>query len=152
MAFPPIVPAATRPLSIIENTAASINSTLPPICETIKAADVPLMIPHISPITSLNTLDTRPAFFISISELFAPFIFEDAIELNGFSSATVTATPSISNTIPMAIINAITVVDALRSMSENMLINTDRKNAKNVMHTTHFRRALSASLSFPFFT
>ena len=69
------------------------------------------------------------------------------------SSAAVTATPMISNRIPikmMAIrtINATAVLDFLNRISEKVLIKTDSKNAKIVMKITHLRRILSGSLSF----
>ena len=105
------------------------------------------MIPHVSPITSLQTLETLLAFRISIRELLAPLTFDAAMEWNGFSSVTVTATPTISNRIPMKIIairtiNATTVVDFLSSKSEKVLIKIDNKNAKIVIKTTILTQSL----------
>ena len=56
-----------------------------------------------SPITSAHMFATLGAFFISLIESFEPFTFFVAFAWNSCSFATVTATPIISNIIPIAI-------------------------------------------------
>ena len=65
------------------------------------------MIPHISPITSLQKLDTLSAFCLNERACLAPFIFYAFILCIGVISAAVTATPIISKTIPKIIKNVI---------------------------------------------
>ena len=63
----------------------------------------PLIIPQISPITSLQKLEVLDALWISFTAKLAPFILFVAIELNVFISATVTLIPIISKIIPIPI-------------------------------------------------
>ena len=60
----------------------------------------PLITPQISPITSAHIFATFDAFFIRLSDDFAPSAFFVAFAWKCSSFATVTATPIISNKIP----------------------------------------------------
>lgn len=98
-AFPPIVKAAIK--------LVTINVTNTGLSEYIVESEVAIVtpappdsMPHISPITSLQKLDTFEFILISFRAVFAPFTFLEAIELNTFLSATVTLIPTISNIIP----------------------------------------------------
>ena len=70
----------------------------------------PLIIPHISPITSLQKLDAFSLFLISFTAILAPRTCLVAIELKVFKSATVTLIPIISNKIPIPINNKIIII------------------------------------------
>jgi hypothetical protein len=67
----------------------------------------PLIIPHISPTTSLQKFETKSAFLISCKAWRAPRILFEAIEINGTSEAAATAIPIISKITPIKIINNI---------------------------------------------
>ena len=60
------------------------------------------MTPQMSPITSLQNDETRPALRMSRSASSASGTLREAIAWNGTSSAAVTATPMISNRIPVS--------------------------------------------------
>ena len=102
IALPPIVIDATKAVMIKETNNKLISNLLDNTM-AIDAEVEPLMIPHISPITSLQKLDTFSAFFINFTPNLAPLTFLEAIELKVFSSATVILTPIISNNIPKPI-------------------------------------------------
>ena len=73
----------------------------------------------------------------------APFIFLELIACNGSSSVEVTATPIISNTIPMAINNNNIIIPTNRFTFGIMVLElkekiNDIKKAKNVTVITHF--------------
>ena len=70
--------------------------------ETI-ALNAPLNTPQISPTTSAHIFATFAEFFIKTNDFLDPSTFLVAFAWNSFSSATVTATPIISNIIPTSI-------------------------------------------------
>ena len=76
----------------------------------IDVAAAPDMIPHTSPITSQQKLDTLSAFFLNLTAMLAPFTFLELIEWNTFSSADVTDTPIMSNSIPRNTKNKVTII------------------------------------------
>lgn len=79
-------------------------------CTVKTAPREPLTIPQMSPITSLQMLDTLLLFFNNLRQDDAPFIFFAFIAWNGASLAVIVATPIISNMIPIEITtNKITV-------------------------------------------
>ena len=65
----------------------------------------PLIIPQISPITSLQILEILLEFLSKPIVSLPPFIFWDAIDRNVFSLLVKTATPIISKMMPITIIN-----------------------------------------------
>ena len=85
-----------------------------PTISRVKAAPkLPLTIPQMSPITSLHTDDTFVEFFIRVIACLAPFIFFDAIACKFGSLHVSTATPIMSNKIPIAITNNITPTNTI---------------------------------------
>lgn len=103
-AFPPTVIADTKAES--KNCKSIFSPNCDVILTAISALIAPLNTPHISPTTSAHIFATFGAFLINLIELFDPFTFLVAFAWNSFSSATVTATPIISNPIPTNITNS----------------------------------------------
>ena len=66
----------------------------------IERPQLPLITPHISPITSLQNDDTFSLFLIKLIAVFDPITFCAAMLWNDLSSLVDTATPIISNIIP----------------------------------------------------
>ena len=97
IAFPPTVREDTIAVKIIAVSGVSNRDT------TKDAVRAPDTIPHISPITSLQMLLVLLAFFISYIHSLEPFIFFDALAWKVDSSQLSTATPIISNIIPINI-------------------------------------------------
>ena len=103
-ALPPTVKAAIKLLiSILMRGWFHIIPDVVSLTTKIPPAD-PLIIPQISPTTSLQKLDTWSAFFINLIACTAPRIFFDAIDNSGTSEAAVTEMPIASNNIPISII------------------------------------------------
>ena len=129
IAFPPIVKEATKP--VINNVVISIF--IDNLLETINAIDednAPLIIPQISPITSLQKLDNFSEFFINLTPTLAPLTFFDDIELKVFKSATVTLIPIISNITPSEItINKITMLIIIPTLD---IITSDNKELSQI--------------------
>ena len=95
---------------------------------TDKIAPVePDTIPHISPITSLQKEDTCAAFFLNFTATLAPLTFLDAIEWKGDSSAAVTATPTISNKIPIPI-NKIKIMIPIHIFTFGITVSDNNEN------------------------
>ena len=82
-ALPPIVIDATNAV-IINDTIKRLKLNLFDIIIAIDTAVDPEIIPQISPITSLQKLDTFSAFLINFTASFAPLTFFEAIELKVF--------------------------------------------------------------------
>lgn len=101
-ALPPIVKAAIK-LVVIRLVNIKFIENFCDIAKAIVTPALPDKIPQMSPITSLQKLDTRELSLINLRAILEPFIFFDAIELNTLGSATVVATPTISNRIPSPI-------------------------------------------------
>src|SRR5690625_2772935 len=104
-ALPPTVSAATRLVKTIFNIIwvdelgdCCINRVISIM--TIVSA-LPLIIPEISPITSLQKLANLSAFRYIFTASFAPITFSEAIAWSGASLAAVAAIPNISKTIPI---------------------------------------------------
>ena len=104
---------------------------------TIMAAVEPEIMPQISPTTSLQKLETLLAFRMRPRASRAPGVRWAAMEWKGRSSAAVTATPMMSNTMPSRIKQASTTKASAmpapsRASSEARLSTaertTDRKN------------------------
>ena len=94
---------------MISDTIIKFRLNLVDKITAIEALVEPLTIPHISPITSLQKLETFSAFFISFTANLAPLTFLAAMELKVLGSATVILTPMISNNIPNPINNKINI-------------------------------------------
>ena len=141
-AFPPIVNDAVIAV-IINPMYSGLIFNLFDREEVIVTPAEPDIIPQISPITSLQKDDTLSAFFLNDTAFLAPFIFFELIACSGSSFVDVTATPIISNIIPMAInsnrikipINKFTFGITMLEPKENI---NDIKKAKNVTVTIHF--------------
>ena len=104
IALPPIVNEAIK----LVKTRFTINTFIPYDSEIDSAMVIPAppeSIPHMSPMTSLQKLETLELFLIKKSAVFEPLTFLDAMELNIFLSATVALTPIMSKTIPKTIKN-----------------------------------------------
>src|SRR5690625_552011 len=136
IAFPPTVTAATILVKIIDKIICQEGSFEPfIICEisimTIVKA-LPLTIPDISPITSLQKLANLSAFLWIITASRAPITFSAAIACNGDSLTAVEAIPNISNIIPIiTIVNTIikpktqlTLLNMVEDMLEKIAANT----------------------------
>ena len=102
-AFPLTVSADTNALNMNCISNGIFNSD--DIFMAINALIDPLSTPQMSPITSAHIFATFGAFFISFIESFEPWTFFVALAWNSSMFATVTATPIISNTIPIPITN-----------------------------------------------
>ena len=109
IAFPPIVieaiiAATTNPtisifkLNVLDNIAVIVVPAAPEI------------IPHISPITSQQKLETLSELFLNFTAILAPFTFLEFIEWKTASSAVVTDTPIISNNIPSITNNNVIII------------------------------------------
>ena len=142
IAFPPTVRDAT--IALIINCMLNSNPIFSVIFKAIIALIAPLNTPHISPITSAHIFATLLEFLISFKEVFAPTIFLLACAWNPSSLATVTATPIISNTIPIKItitriINAGNISKsaiALVDMNENSIDNINVVTNITINHDT----------------
>jgi hypothetical protein len=99
MALPPTVNAATMPEQSMlnQNIILSFWSAGFVVFSNIAAEHAPLIMPHISPMTSAQMLLTRSEFFTSLTATFPPLTLRDAIESNGASSQEVVATAIASN-------------------------------------------------------
>ena len=109
MALPPMVKADTIEVvnSDISKKFIFVILLIPDAIDTQQAPDI---TPHISPITSLQKLDTLSGFFLNVTASFAPFTFLEAMELNTLRLAAVTDIPIISNKIPNAIKNKTNII------------------------------------------
>ncbi len=97
MAFPP---------TVREDTIAVSNIAMIGLFNKLTTNDAvrdPDTMPQISPITSLHILLVLFEFLISLIHSFEPFIFLEALAWNVDSSQLKTATPIISNIIPINI-------------------------------------------------
>src|SRR5699024_6149051 len=103
-----------------------------------------LIIPVISPITSLQKLANLSAFLVIETASLAPTTFSAAIALNGNSFAAVAATPSISNTIP-----TITITKPMikRNIHETILSNEDDTMEKIAANTNVITAIYTENLS-----
>jgi|GEM_PF-2343827 len=133
-AFPPTVNAA-----IIAPVMVSISEILPLEANSLYTMEVPatpLTTPHISPITSLQKLDTRGALRIRIKDCLAPLIFLEAMEWKGVSSAAITAMPITSNTTPAMIITSTTMKEKAGWASPRSPVDAKRTSRDNPKETT----------------
>lgn len=141
IAFPPIVNAAIMAVIISPIQNISRLYVFDMVAVIVTPAE-PDMIPHMSPITSLQNDDTLSAFFLNDTAVFAPFIFFELIAFNGLSVPDVTATPTMSNSIPIPINNSNIIIlssrftfdNVISDISENM---NDMQNAKMVIVISH---------------
>ena len=99
-ALPPTVKPATKADIPKLTKFPLVRSKLVIICAAMVAAAAPETTPQMSPMTSLQIEATRSACRSSIIHSLAPGTFFAAMEWNGLSSAEVTATPMMSNTMP----------------------------------------------------
>ena len=104
MALPPIVRADTIAVASSDIIRKFIFNTLLRLLD-MDTQHAPDMTPHISPITSLQKLDTLSVFFLNVTASFAPFTFLEAIELKTLRLDAVTETPIMSKIIPKAMKN-----------------------------------------------
>ena len=101
-AFPPtVIPETTADSSSVMKISEPLLLSNSTRAEMTAAAE-PEMTPQMSPITSLQNDETRPALRMSRSASYASGTLREAIAWNGTSSAAVTATPMISNRIPVS--------------------------------------------------
>ena len=151
IAFPPIVIAATNALMKNWILSGMFNSDVS--FNAIVALIAPLNTPHISPITSAHILETLLEFRIKFMDSFAPFIFFEAFACISLSSATVTATPIISNITPINITianisiagNTDSFDTAMFDMNENII---ESVNDSIVTCITHFQLLFFFVFSF----
>ena len=102
IAFPPTVIEDIREDIITDITVLLIPVVVDKdIAKT--APSPPDMIPHTSPITSLQIVEILLLFFIKVIVSLAPLIFFELIEWNVASFAVITDTPIQSNIIPNTI-------------------------------------------------
>ncbi len=142
IALPPIVRAAI--------VAVTNNDTINRFISNFEAIEVatatpavPDTIPQISPTTSLQIDDTLSEFLINLTAIFEPFTFLAFIEIIGLSSADVTATPIISNTIPNKINISTNIIPSIKLASLSIVSdkkenNIDIANAIIVIVIIHF--------------
>ena len=109
MALPPIVRADTVAVASSDIIRKFIFNTLLRLLE-IATQQAPDMTPHISPMTSLQKLDTLSVFFLNVTASFAPFTFLEAIELKTLRLDAVTETPIMSKIIPKAMKNNTNII------------------------------------------
>ena len=98
----------------------------------------PLTIPQISPTTSLQMLLTKSARFNKYIACVAPFIFFDAIDINGVISAAAMDMPIVSNVIPIMMnINNMIKANGIETDCTNdsaiKLIATDSINVRRII-------------------
>ena len=141
-AFPPIVSEAIIAVIISPTQKMSKLYVFDIVAVIVTPAD-PDMIPHMSPITSLQNDDTLSAFFLNDTAFFAPFIFFELIALSGLSVVDVTATPIISNIIPIVINNISMIIPISRFTFDRVNSDTNEKtnhitNANSVIVINHF--------------
>lgn len=98
-AFPPIVSAAIK-LVTIKLVKTGLSEYIEDREVAIVIPAPPESIPHMSPMTSLQKLETWEFIFMSFKAVLAPFTFFEAIELKTFLSATVTLIPTMSKRMP----------------------------------------------------
>lgn len=121
MALPPTVSDETIAVKRMEMIGVFQSNT------TREAVMLPDTIPQISPITSLQTLLVLLACLISLIHSLEPVIFLEALAWKVASSQLSTATPIISNIIPINIItinknpnNKTFILEAKEDMLPNM--------------------------------
>ena len=141
IAFPPMVREATTPV-ITSPTQNMSRLYVFEIVAVIVTPAEPDIIPHMSPITSLQNDDTLSAFFINDTAVLAPFIFLELIAFSGLSVPDVTATPIISNIIPIPINSSSIIIPITRFTSLSVISDISEKtndivNANSVMVIIH---------------
>ena len=102
IALPPIVNDEMIAVIINPVKSKSVWYFVTKIAHIVVPA-APDITPQISPITSQQKLDVLSALFLNLTAVVAPFTLREAIEWNTASSALVTATPTISKSIPINI-------------------------------------------------
>ena len=100
IAFPPIVRDEIIEVNNKDRIKKFIFSAVLNLVD-MAIQQAPDITPQISPITSLQKLDTLSVFCLNFTASFAPLTFLAAIELKTLMLEAVTATPIISNIIPM---------------------------------------------------
>ena len=130
--FPPIVIAAINDVVINVVINELVLSFCANVVDIITPAD-PEIIPHISPITSLQKDDTFAWFCNSFIAVFAYEIFFEFIEWNGFISQVVIATPTMSNIIPTKI-NSINIIMLATRFTFGIIISDDNENANDIIN------------------
>jgi len=116
-ALPPTVKEAVDEISTTLKIDVFKSVLIEPIFKIKTAIVDPLIMPAMSPTTSLQKLETGPAWFISSKASFAPFIFLEAIELKGFLLAEATAMPMMSKMIPV-----ITIIKSNKNPKANPIL------------------------------
>ena len=134
IAFPPTVKAETTALST--NCKLKFIPNCSVIFTAINALIAPLNTPQISPITSAQIFDTLGAFLINFIESLEPSTFLVALAWNSFSLATVTATPIISNIIPIKITAIKINIAGIKLKFETPFVDT----YENKCHYKHFNK------------
>ena len=145
-ALPPMVSAATMLVSTrLMSTLFFAHPNDVTKKPTITMTAPPLIIPVMSPITSLQKFDTLPACDIILIAAFAPGTFLDAIEWNGTGFAAVTAVPIMSNMTPRSIkISNITSAPPMETPERARFETKDRQNeAASATITTMTAQRLS---------
>ena len=138
--LPRALPPMVRPeMRAVTPTLISTDSTPKAAWSrtTMTAAVVPLTMPQISPTTSLQTLETRPALRRSISASAAPFSLWEAMEWKGLGSAAVTATPMMSNKMPRPMNTASTESAAAMPAPERVVSDAMDSAAERTMASTN---------------
>ena len=130
IALPPIVNDEMIAVIINPVKSKSVWYFVTSIAHIVVPA-APDITPQISPITSQQKLDVLSALFLSLTAVLAPFTLRAAIEWNTFSSAEVTATPTISNNIPININTKVIIIPNIKDKCEvdvKSLFNEDSTN------------------------
>ena len=130
--FPPIVNAAIIDVVIRLIINRFILNFDDIVVDIITPAD-PDMIPHMSPITSLQNDDTLALFWSRFIAVLAYEIFFEFIEWNGFMSHVVIATPTMSNIIPISI-NIINIIVLAIMFTFGIIISDDSENMNDIMN------------------
>lgn len=120
------------------------------------AAAEPEITPQISPMTSLQNDDTFPALRIRRSASSASGTLREAIAWNGTSSAAVTATPMISNRIPVSTMQIRIKKDSAspapsRRLDDTKLIRAEIRTVVRKISAIHLKSGLAVFPAFFFF-
>ena len=131
MALPPIVRADTIAVDSSDIIKKFIFNTLLKLVD-MATQQAPDITPHISPMTSLQKLDTLSVFFLNVTASFAPFTFLEAMELKTLKLDAVTETPIMSKIIPKAMKNNTNIIPKKAGILGSKLSDVKDINKDNV--------------------
>src|SRR5699024_10044905 len=135
-AFPPTVSAAIKLVKKTDKKSCGDGSAVPWISLEISNITIvnalPLIIPEISPMTSLQKLANLSAFLYMLTASLAPVTFSAAIACKGASFAAVDAMPSISKMMPIKTINS----TMTSPMIQETLFNNEEEKLEKIAANT----------------